>query len=138
MARKKTKTRKRRAPLSPLELEVMDTIWDLGDCTSAQVTEAFRRKRLLAPTTIRTVMTTLRTKGFIEPIPTVGRAFVFRPKVKRETVARRSLKNLIASLFQDSPRQAIACLLEETDIPESELEEIRRKLEERRARRNEQ
>lgn len=134
MTKKKTRSRRPPSPLSPLELEVMDIVWELGDCTSAQVTDAFRQKRDLAPTTIRTVLTKLRNKGYIDPIPTIGRAFVFRPKVRRETVARRSLKNLIASLFQGSPHQAIAYLLEQTQIPDSELEEIRRKLKERRER----
>lgn len=124
--------------LSSLELEVMNVVWELGDCTSAQVIEAYARKRTLAPTTIRTVLTKLREKGYIEPIPTVGRGFLFHPKVARELVARRSLRELLGSLFQNSPRQAIAYLLDDADIPESELEEIRRILEAGRGRKGRQ
>jgi BlaI family penicillinase repressor len=116
------------ATLSALELELMDIIWRLGDCTSAQVTAEFSKKRPLAPTTIRTVLTKLRSKGYVEIIPSLERGFMFRPAVPRETVARRSLKRLLQSLFQGSPRQAIAYLLEEVDISDSELREIRRML----------
>lgn len=132
MARKRSRQDKSRPPLTSLELAVMDTIWELGECTSSQIVETFRRKRPLAPTTIRTVLTSLRKKGYITPVPTIERALRLRPAVPRETVARRSLRELLASLFEDSPRQAIACLLDHTDLSDDELEDIRRLVEQRK------
>lgn len=129
--RKKTGDPSRPA-MSSLELEVMDVVWELGDCTSAQVIDAFTKKRPLAPTTIRTVLTNLRTKGYIKPIPTIGRGFMFRPTVQRESVARRSLRELLTSLFGNSPRQAIAYLLDDANVSEDELDEIRRMVDERK------
>jgi len=129
MAKKKTQKRARAAaltPLSALELEVMGIVWDLGECTSAEVTAAFLQRRTLAPTTIRTVLSKLRSKGYVEPIPSIGRGFLLRPTLEREAVARRSLRELLTSLFKDSPRQAIAYLLDEASITDSDLEEIRR------------
>ena len=138
MARKPRDGPVPRPPLSSLELEVMSAVWELGDCTSAQVIAAYGKKRTLAPTTIRTVLTKLREKGYVEPIPTVGRGFLFRATVARESVARRSLRELLGSLFQNSPRQAIAYLLDDADMPESELEEIRRMLEASKSRKGRQ
>jgi BlaI family penicillinase repressor len=132
------RTRLTRPPLSPLELEVMNVVWQLGDCTSAQVTSAFAKKRPLAPTTIRTVLANLRNKHYIKPIPAIGRGFTFRPTVPRESVARRSLRELLGSLFAGSPHQAIAYMLEDTDISESELDEIRRMIEVNRQRKGKQ
>ena len=132
------RTRPARPPLSPLELEVMNVVWQLGDCTSAQVTNEFAKRRPLAPTTIRTVLANLRNKGYIKPIPAIGRGFTFRPTVPRESVARRSLRELLASLFAGCPRQAIAYMLEDTDIPESELDEIRRMIDANRQRKGRQ
>lgn len=129
--RKKTGNPSRPA-MSSLELEVMDVVWELGDCTSAQVIDAFTKKRPLAPTTIRTVLTNLRNKGYIKPIPTIGRGFMFRPTVQRESVARRSLRELLTSLFGNSPRQAIAYLLDDASVSEDELDEIRRMVDERK------
>ena len=119
-------------PLTPLELEVMNVIWDLGDCTSAKVIAAFSRRRPLAPTTIRTVMGALRRKGYIRPIPNIGRSFLFRPVVARESVARRSLREMLASLFHDSPHAAIAYLLEDERVGDEELDEIRHMIDRRR------
>jgi len=121
-----------RQPLSRLELQVMSVVWELGDCTSAQVIERFAAVRPLAPTTIRTVLGKLRQKGYLKRVPSIERGYKFRPTVPRECVARRSLKDLLASLFEDSPRQAIAYLLSDADISDSDLDEIRRLIDSRK------
>jgi BlaI family transcriptional regulator, penicillinase repressor len=114
--------------LSRLEQEVMNIVWQLEECSSAEVIEAYARERQLAKTTIRTVLTNLRKKGYLEKVPTVERGFRLRPVVSRETVARRTLKNMVGTLFGGSPRYVVSCLLKESKLNEAELEEIRRML----------
>jgi BlaI family penicillinase repressor len=123
-----------RPPLGGLELEVMLVVWELGECTSGDVIAAFRRKRTLAPSTIRNVLAKLRAKGYVKPIPSIGRGFLLRPTVQRETFARRTLKSLLSSLFEGSPRQAIAYLLHDTAISDQELDEIRELIDARKRR----
>jgi len=130
MSGKAAKGKQGRRSLSPLELEVMDVVWELGDCTSAQVIDAFARKRPLAPTTIRTVLAKLREKGYVKPIPTIERSLKLRPTVQRESVARRTLSNLLSTLFKNSPRQAIAYMLDDADMTDADLDEIRRMIDE--------
>lgn len=121
----KKRTREKLTELSRLELEVMSIVWDLGECGSAEVIEAFKRRRPLAETTLRTVLSHIREKGYIVPIPTIGRGYRFRPTVSRESVASRSLKSLVKNLFEGSPRLAILHLLKKEKIDETELAEIR-------------
>jgi predicted transcriptional regulator len=116
--------------LSPLELEVMNVIWELGECTSADVITEFTKKRRLANTTIRTVLSNIRKKGYLEVVPSVEPRIRFRPRVTKRTVTRRTVKQLLQNMFEDSPREAIAFLLEEEDIDGNELEEIKKMLEE--------
>ena len=116
--------------LSPLELEVMKVIWELGECTSADVINQFTKKRKLANTTIRTVLANIRKKGYLEVVPSVEPRVRFRPRVSKRSVARRNVRRLLSNMFGDSPREAIEFLLEEEDIDRAELEEIRRLLEE--------
>jgi predicted transcriptional regulator len=104
----------------------MSVVWELGECTSGDVIEAFARKRDLADSTVRNVLANLRVKGYLKPIPAIGRGFRLKATVPRETVARSSLRSLLESLFQGSPQQAIAFLLDEADTSDRELEEIRR------------
>ena len=131
MTQKNRKNEQNRPALSPLELEIMDVVWELGDCTSAQVIAAFSERRPLAPTTIRTVLANLRRKGYVKPIPTIERGYKLRPTVRRQTVARRSMRQLLESLFANSPQQAVACLIDDADLTDAELDELRRLIEAR-------
>ena len=114
--------------LSRLEQEVMNIVWQLKECSSDEVIEVYSQERQLAKTTIRTVLTNLRKKGYLEKVPTIERGFRLRPVVSRETVTRRTLKNMVGTLFGGSPRYAVSCLLKESDLNKAELEEIRRML----------
>jgi BlaI family transcriptional regulator, penicillinase repressor len=118
--------------LSRLELAVMGVVWELGDCSSAEVIAEFTKRRRLAVTTIRTVLANLRKKGYLEPIPTIERGFRLRARVSRDAVAGRTLRGLVGSLFGGSPRQAIAYLLKSERLDEAELKELRRLLDEHR------
>jgi BlaI family penicillinase repressor len=114
--------------LSPLELEVMNVIWELGECTSAEVIEEFAKKRKLANTTIRTVLANIRKKGYLEVVPSVEPRIRFRPRVTKRTVTRRTVRQLLENMFGDSPREAIEFLLAEEDLDKEELDEIRKLL----------
>jgi predicted transcriptional regulator len=120
--------RKSLPELSPLELEVMNVIWELGECTSADVIAEFTKIRKLANTTIRTVLANIRKKGYLEVVPSIEPRIRFRPSVTKRTVTRRTVRQLLSNMFSDSPREAIAFLLEEEKIDAGELAEIRKLL----------
>jgi predicted transcriptional regulator len=125
----------RQSDLSRLELEVMDEVWKLGECSSSDVIEAFSQRRSLAPTTIRTVLAKLRQKGYVEAVPTIERGMRLKPSVARDSIVRRTLDRLREHLFGGSPRHAIEYLLRSEEISESELDELRTLIEARRNRR---
>jgi BlaI family transcriptional regulator, penicillinase repressor len=132
MARRSKQSRQPESELSRLEMETMDEVWKLGECSSAEVIEAFAKRRPLAPTTIRTVLTKLKAKGYIEAVPTVERGMRIKPSVERESVIQRTLDRLRKDLFGGSPRQAIAFLLHAEEISEAELDELGSLIEQRR------
>jgi predicted transcriptional regulator len=115
--------------LSKLEQQVMNVVWKLGPCSSTEVIAEFTKRRKLADTTIRTVLTNLREKGYVEPMPTVERGFRLRPVVERETYLQRFLKNIVTNLFGGSSQQAILYLLKDNNISTEEMEEIHRSIE---------
>jgi predicted transcriptional regulator len=115
--------------LSDLELAVMDVVWELGECGSAEVVERFQARRPLAATTIRTVLASIEKKGYLERVPTVERGLRYRARVQREAVAERSLRKLVSSLFGGSPRHAMAFLLRDGDLDDTDLEEIGKMIE---------
>ncbi len=127
------KSKKVLPELSRLEQEIMNVVWELGACSSAEVIQAYAQERSLANTTIRTVLANLRKKGYLEAVPTIERGFRLRATVSRETVARRALRNMMTTLFGGSPKHVVTCLLKEADVSDEELAEIRKMLEDQRS-----
>lgn len=123
---------KRGNGLSDMELEIMNIVWRIEHCTSAEIIKEYCRKRPLAETTIRTVLSTLRKKGYLDLVPTKERTYIYRSAVSRESVARRSLRTLIKRLFRGSPHEAIAYLIEDEDLDDAEFDAIRQMVESKR------
>jgi predicted transcriptional regulator len=123
---------KARPPLSGLELEVMNLVWDLGESTSADIIDAFTKHRPLAPTTIRTVLANIEEKGYVARVPTTERALRYRPSFPREAVATQTLQQLVGRLFGGSPKAAIAQLLADEELDAAELDEIQKIVSRRR------
>jgi len=115
--------------LSPLELDVMNIIWELGECTSADVIVAYQARRPLANTTIRTVLANIRKKGYLEVVPSVEPRIRFRPTVSKRAVAKKSVRHLLSSMFGGSPGEAIQFMLEEEAIDDEEMAAIRELIE---------
>jgi predicted transcriptional regulator len=117
--------------LSRLERAVMGVIWDLGECTSAQIIVVFQQKRNLADATIRTVIRKLHEKGYIEQVPSMERALCFRPCAEREAVAWRNIRDLVRDLYGGVAHRAVTCMLKHEKMSAEEFNAIRRMLEER-------
>jgi predicted transcriptional regulator len=121
-----------KTPLSALETEVMNAVWDLGEATSAEIVDAVAEHRPLAPTTIRTVLAKIEEKGYVTRVPTTERALRYRPSLPREAVAKQSLRHMVGRLFGGSSKLAIAQLLADEKLVDDELEEIQKMLNRRR------
>jgi len=128
MARKKTLT------LTNAEHRIMEVIWARGAATVAEVVEALKGKD--AYTTILTLMRILKVKGYLSSRKE-GRAFVFVPKVDRDTVARKAVHQLLSKFFAGSPSELVLSFLREDEITPEELEEIKQKIMESGDERNE-
>ena len=71
-------------PLGTLEQSVMDRLWSWSQPVAVrEVVEDLRRDRMLAYTTVMTVMDNLHRKGVLTR-EKIGRAYVYRPAVTRE------------------------------------------------------
>jgi len=125
MARRRKEATDPLQDLTDLELDVMQALWTRGDATAAEVAEHLQDTRPLADTTVHTVISNLRKKGVIEPIPTIERAARYRPTVEKRQVADRRLKDVLSSFFGGSPRHMLLHLLKEESLDSKELNEIR-------------
>jgi len=107
------------------ELDVMGVLWDMGSGTVAEVRE--RLPDELAYTTVLTILRNLEAKGFVRHA-TEGRAHRYTPSVERQTARRSALTRLIDTLFQGSPEQLLAHMVDEQALTDEDLRRIRRRL----------
>src|SRR6266567_3890277 len=119
MARKKTLT------LTNAEHRIMEVIWAKGSATVAEVVEALDGKD--AYTTILTLMRILKDKGYLSS-RSEGRAFVFVPKVDRDTAARKAVHQLLAKFFAGSPGELVLSFLREEELTPKDLDGLKKQI----------
>ncbi|HUG86492.1 MAG TPA: BlaI/MecI/CopY family transcriptional regulator [Euzebya sp.] len=100
--------------LGPLETDVMETTWRLGDATVRDVHVELADRRDLAYTTIMTTMARLAAKGLLER-DTSGLAHRYRPTVSREEYARSTVTSVVDWLVQSFPEPAMSYFVEKID-----------------------
>jgi predicted transcriptional regulator len=114
-----------RKVLGSLELEVMDFMWQTGQATVQQVTEAISRKEHKAYTTIMTVMVHLVGKGLLKRIKE-GKRYRYKVAVDRQGFLRETVKSRLQTLVSDFGDIAIAQFLEQIDnIDSTRLQQLR-------------
>lgn len=119
MPRKKTLT------LTNAEHRIMEVIWARGGATVADVVDALNGRD--AYTTILTLMRILKAKGYLSSRKE-GRAFVFEPRVNRETVARKAVHQLLSKFFSGSPSELVLAFLREEDLTPEDLDALKRRI----------
>ncbi|HXP60829.1 MAG TPA: BlaI/MecI/CopY family transcriptional regulator [Dongiaceae bacterium] len=111
--------------LTNAEHRIMEVVWARGCATVAEVVEALEGKD--AYTTILTLMRILKVKGYLSSRKE-GRAFVFVPRVDRNTVARKAVHQLLSKFFAGSPSELVLAFLREEELTPRELDQIKKKI----------
>jgi predicted transcriptional regulator len=111
--------------LTNAEHRIMEVIWAKGSATVADVVEALKGED--AYTTILTLMRILKVKGYLSSRKE-GRAFVFVPRVDRDTIARRAVHQLLSKFFAGSPSELVLAFLREEELTAAELDVIKKKI----------
>jgi predicted transcriptional regulator len=97
--------------LGPLETEVMEVVWDLGDTTVRDVHAQLAQRRDLAYTTIMTTMSRLAAKGLLQR-DTTGLAHRYRPALTRDEYARSTVASVVDWLVDSFPEPALSYFAE--------------------------
>lgn len=107
--------------LTPLELEIMQVLWEQGACTVSEVQP--RLKGDLAYTTVQTMLTVLLKKEKVTR-EAEGRAFRYRAAVSRDRATGGALKDLVKRMFGGSPEALLMALVDTRQISAEELTRI--------------
>ena len=118
--------RKKSLDLTEAELRVMDIVWDRGAATVGEVAVALPGEPSLAYNTVLTTLRILEQKGYVRHTkPREGRAFVYHAVVDRKQATRNAVRHVVRRFFANSPELLVLNLLDDGDLSEQELRNIR-------------
>jgi len=88
----------------PLELLCLRALWRLGEANVRDVQQAVADSKILAYTTVMTLLERLARKGVLSRRKS-GRAFVYAPQVSRDSMRRIALREFLGTYFEGSELQ---------------------------------
>ncbi|MBE1296214.1 MAG: BlaI/MecI/CopY family transcriptional regulator [Rhodobacteraceae bacterium] len=116
--------------LTEVELEFVTVIWETGGGTVRDILAELNKVQERAYTSVATVLKIMEQKGFLTS-ERADRSLVYRPAVPKAEYQKTSLKNLSSKLFNGAPAALVARLVDDEDVSDEMLEEMRALLEER-------
>ena len=121
MAQRKTER------LTPLELEIMEVLWETGPANVQTVQQ--RLERELAYTTVQTMLNILHRKGKVKRA-LKDRAYFYRPAVSRSQVVKQAVNDLVEHLFGGSVENLVMSLVETKHLTHEKLTRLNKLLKE--------
>ena len=110
-------------PLGPLEHAVMQIVWERTRTTAEDVRTALRSDQDLKESTVRTVLKRLEAKGYLDH-DVEGRTYVYRPRVKPESVATKQVRGIIDKLCQGSVENLLVGMVDDDLVTPEKLREL--------------
>ena len=95
--------------LGPLEMEVLDVLWDMGRATSREIFEKMRERKRLGQSTVLTVLRRLSDRGILFR-DGGGDVYVYSPTLAREELGGRMIDDVVTRIYGGSVDPVIAYL----------------------------
>ncbi len=116
---------KTRETLTPLELEIMQVLWETGPCTVSEMQPKLKAE--LAYTTVQTMLNVLLRKNKVNRVQE-GRAFRYRATVSRERATGGALSDLVRRMFGGSTEALLMAMVDTRQITAEELARVAERL----------
>jgi BlaI family transcriptional regulator, penicillinase repressor len=120
-----------RAPLTDLENEVMQAVWDGGTCSVEDVHQVISRNRNLKEATTRTLLRRLELKGYLTH-ESHGRAYLYRAVEPARSLAARAVRQIIDRLCQGSVEELVSGMVDAKVLSKSDLDRLAKLVRNRR------
>jgi len=120
-------TRRKTERLTPLELEIMQVLWETGAANVQTVQQQLKRE--LAYTTVQTMLNILHRKGKVKRA-LKDRAYFYKPAVSRRQVVKQAVNDLVEHLFGGSVENLVMSLVETKHLTAEKMTRLNKLLEE--------
>ena len=109
------------------EEEVMLIIWKINEpCTVGQIRDYIAIKQGLpkpAHSTVSTFLKNLVDKAYIH-YKAYGKTHLYKPLISQNVYQKTRVRNFIASLFDNSPKELVSFLIKENNLSLNDLDDI--------------
>ena len=115
-------------PLTPLELEIMNVLWETGPA-NVQTVQSKLKTRDLAYTTVQTMLNVLHRKGRVKR-QLKERAYIYRPVLSRQKAVTQAVGEMLDRFFGGSADSLVLSLVETRHLTAEKLARLQKLLEE--------
>ena len=112
--------------LTPLELEIMNVLWETGPANVQSVQQKLNRD--LAYTTVQTMLNILHKKGKAKRT-LKDRAYFYKPAVSQKQVVSKQVADVIDRLFGGSAESLVMSLLATKHLTPAKLARLQKLIE---------
>jgi len=119
--------------LTEVEFEFMKALWQAGKGTVREIHSILSTKTPRAYTSVATILKVLDGKGYVTSTKE-DRTLVYSPALSRSNYEKKFLRQMSNSMFGGTPSALVARLIEDEDLSEEMIVEIRRIIDERMGR----
>lgn len=113
--------------LTPLELEIMNVLWETGPA-NVQTVQGRIEGRELAYTTVQTMLNILHRKGRVKR-QLKDRAYVYRPVLSRQKAVAHAVGEMLDRFFGGSADSLVLNLVEARRLTPEKLAQIQKLVE---------
>jgi predicted transcriptional regulator len=110
--------------LTPLELEIMNVLWETGPA-AVQTVQAKLKGRELAYTTVQTMLNVLHRKGRVKR-QLKDRAYLYRPVLSRQKAVTQAVGDMLDRFFGGSADSLVLSLVETRHLTPEKLARIQK------------
>jgi BlaI family transcriptional regulator, penicillinase repressor len=112
-----------RAPLTALERDVMQAVWDQERASVESVHEVVSRRHNLKETSVRTILRRLEQKGYLRH-EAEGRAYFYRAAAKPAGLAAVAVRRIVDSFCRGSMEELVSGMVEAKVLSTAELKNL--------------
>lgn len=113
--------------LTEAEQRVMRVLWEKGEASVREVTDALEKTYPVAYNTVLTILRILTDKDYVTPRQD-GRAFIYKPTVSRAEARSRALRKVVSTFFEGSPTELAQHLIRTEKLSSDELQALKDEL----------
>lgn len=109
--------------LTPVEHELMDILWKIGQGTVHDVMQHLPSKRNLAYTSVSTILRILQQKKILNA-KKIGRQHTYIPVLSKTTFATHSVKKILTQVFAGNSAELVSYLVNKNNLTLEEIASI--------------